>query len=209
MKSYFIAEGGKQKGPFSIDELKRLKIKSDTLLWNEEMENWKKAVEIDELKEIIVKIPPIPSKNGGEDYQASPDEQKKKPEAKVTLAKEIIMNFKLIVYALIIGLFALPVFYFGIFNVHKYDNFNASKVEVTNDGGGYSISGLGGLSKYFGNYTGNKYADVHCAIVSRKEDLTSKTYLFSLYIFVFSAALLILIRYLSKGIRWVKTTSER
>jgi hypothetical protein len=59
-KQFYYLDGKEQKGPFSLDQLKRLGIKSDTLVWAEDFENWKAAKEVAELSEIIRKTPPPP-----------------------------------------------------------------------------------------------------------------------------------------------------
>jgi hypothetical protein len=52
---YYIVENGKKSGPFSIEELKTKNIKTDTLVWYEGLDNWKKAKEIEKLRIIIKK----------------------------------------------------------------------------------------------------------------------------------------------------------
>lgn len=64
MKLYYFAEGGQEKGPFTIEELKGHKIKSSTLVWTEGMDEWEKGGSIPELSKIIVPSPPpLPSGN--------------------------------------------------------------------------------------------------------------------------------------------------
>ena len=58
MQKFYIHKDDQQQGPFSIDELKDLKITRDTMIWFEGADNWKKAVEVDDLKEIFKSIPP-------------------------------------------------------------------------------------------------------------------------------------------------------
>lgn len=58
MQQFYIHKDEQQQGPFTKDELKDLKITRDTMVWFEGEENWKKAIEIDELKDIIKNIPP-------------------------------------------------------------------------------------------------------------------------------------------------------
>src|ERR1035437_8632171 len=58
MKEYYIIIDASQKGPFSIDELKEQDVKSSTLVWKEEMENWTEAKNIQELTDIIKRSPP-------------------------------------------------------------------------------------------------------------------------------------------------------
>lgn len=58
MSNFYIHKDGQQQGPFTIDELKDLKITRETMVWFEGADDWKKAEEIEELKEIIKSIPP-------------------------------------------------------------------------------------------------------------------------------------------------------
>jgi len=58
MQKFYIHKDDKQQGPFSTDELKDQKISRDTMVWFEGADNWKKAIEVDNLKEIFKSIPP-------------------------------------------------------------------------------------------------------------------------------------------------------
>lgn len=59
-KQYYYLDGKDQKGPLSIEQLNEVGIKSDTLVWSDDMENWKPAKEVSELTDIIKKLPPPP-----------------------------------------------------------------------------------------------------------------------------------------------------
>lgn len=77
MKKYFYAEGDKSYGPFSIEELKEKNISKETLVWFEELGDWKPAGSVDELKEIFKLTPPPLAKKGipnekGESSKSSP-----------------------------------------------------------------------------------------------------------------------------------------
>lgn len=58
MKEYYIHNGIDNRGPFNIEELKDQKITKDTPVWSNDMQDWKKAGEVDELKSILSKNPP-------------------------------------------------------------------------------------------------------------------------------------------------------
>ena len=58
MKKYYLNNGQENSGPFDKEQLKEQKITKDTLVWSEDMNDWKKAGEIDELKIILLNIPP-------------------------------------------------------------------------------------------------------------------------------------------------------
>jgi hypothetical protein len=59
MKLYYLYNGQDYEGPFNKEELKSKKITNDTPIWSEDMVNWKKAGEINELKNSITTIPPL------------------------------------------------------------------------------------------------------------------------------------------------------
>jgi tetratricopeptide (TPR) repeat protein len=58
MKKYYIGINNQQFGPFTIDELKKKQIKQSTLVWTDGMHEWIEANDIDELKDILISVPP-------------------------------------------------------------------------------------------------------------------------------------------------------
>jgi len=56
--SYFLHNGINQLGPFTIDDLRKRGILSDTPVWKEGLKDWKKAGELDELAELFSQVPP-------------------------------------------------------------------------------------------------------------------------------------------------------
>lgn len=58
MSKFHIHKDEQQQGPFTLDELRDLKITRETMVWFEGEDNWKAAVEIEELKEIFKNVPP-------------------------------------------------------------------------------------------------------------------------------------------------------
>jgi hypothetical protein len=69
MKEYYIHNGKDNRGPFNIEELKDQKITKDTPVWSNDMQNWKKAGEVDELKSILSNNPPPLKKIQKSEYQ--------------------------------------------------------------------------------------------------------------------------------------------
>jgi len=69
MKEYYVHNGEENSGPFNSEELKDLKITKDTPVWSNDMEDWKKAGEIDELKPILSNNPPPLKKLQKSEYQ--------------------------------------------------------------------------------------------------------------------------------------------
>lgn len=54
MRKYFIHNGESENGPFDIEQLKTMQIKSETPIWYEGIQNWTIAGNVEELKSIIV-----------------------------------------------------------------------------------------------------------------------------------------------------------
>jgi len=63
MKKYYLHNTKEKIGPFDKEELKAQKINKETLIKTNEMEEWKKAEEIDELKAVLLTIPPPQKKD--------------------------------------------------------------------------------------------------------------------------------------------------
>jgi len=76
MSKFYIHIDDQQQGPFTTDELKDLKIARETMVWFEGEEDWKKAVEIEELQEIFKSIPPPLVNKEIEDAKISIDKEK-------------------------------------------------------------------------------------------------------------------------------------
>lgn len=53
MKEYYIAISDNKEGPLSLDDLKVKKLTKDTLVWYDGLENWVKASEVNELKDLL------------------------------------------------------------------------------------------------------------------------------------------------------------
>lgn len=58
MKQYYLHNGTENIGPFTIEDLKEKKITKLTPVWSEDMEDWKEAQEVEELKDILIVVPP-------------------------------------------------------------------------------------------------------------------------------------------------------
>lgn len=87
MQKYYLHNGIDNIGPFSKEELKTRKITKDTPVWSEDMDDWKKAGEIDELKIILLTMPPPLIK--------APSYNKTTPK-KSNLIKSLILGISLI-----------------------------------------------------------------------------------------------------------------
>jgi len=58
MKKYFYSDGTNNFGSFTIEELKEKGITRETMIWYQELGEWKKASTIQELNELLALIPP-------------------------------------------------------------------------------------------------------------------------------------------------------
>lgn len=58
MKKYFYSDGTNNFGPFTIEELKEKGITRETMIWFQELGEWKKADTIQELNDLFALIPP-------------------------------------------------------------------------------------------------------------------------------------------------------
>ena len=58
MKQYYYGDNNQQLGPFSLEELRDKKITKSTLVWFEGLDNWVTADKVEELKSILVILPP-------------------------------------------------------------------------------------------------------------------------------------------------------
>lgn len=58
MKKYYYSDGDNQFGPLTIEELKDKKITKETMVWYVGLDNWVKASDVDEIKELFKSIPP-------------------------------------------------------------------------------------------------------------------------------------------------------
>lgn len=69
MKKYYLHNGQESIGPFTKEQLKEQKITKETPVWSDEMTDWKKAGEVDELKSILSNNPPPLKKLQKSEYQ--------------------------------------------------------------------------------------------------------------------------------------------
>ena len=57
-KEYFIEQNGKKEGAFTLEELKQKDIYDSALIWKAGWEEWKKALEVEELEGFVIITPP-------------------------------------------------------------------------------------------------------------------------------------------------------
>lgn len=78
MKNYYLYQGDQQQGPYSIDQLKEMKISPAAPVWAEGLGSWIEAWQIPELQAALFATPPpyIPAYPGSiNDYESSATEK--------------------------------------------------------------------------------------------------------------------------------------
>jgi hypothetical protein len=88
-KKYFILVNNIQEGPFTIKELKSKFIHPEAKLWNSSFDSWKSISDIEELKEVMNKLPPKLPKNR---LEKSEEHSQKRTYLWVILVLYIAMN---------------------------------------------------------------------------------------------------------------------
>jgi hypothetical protein len=203
MKKYFILIDDKRLGPFSIDELRNQDISKSTLVWQEGYEEWKLASDVNELNQLIFKLPPPPPKN-------------KVFERSYKTAIEIKSISRLIAYSFGIGLFSFFIFSFFISEAFKYDHLTKEDIRLS----GCCIQSIVDLSETrpYGSTRRNcsyglcdnidqEFKRFKIILDKRKKDKIQDSIYLSLFTFLISSITLILIRYLIRLIHWVRENS--
>lgn len=89
--NYFIVDNGQQAGPYTIDELVKRGLNSDTLVWAEGMTDWAPAWQVEELKNYLYgqQTPPPPPTTPTPqpayvqpEYEPAPEPTPEKPKKK-------------------------------------------------------------------------------------------------------------------------------
>jgi TM2 domain-containing membrane protein YozV len=57
--SYYIADGGAQRGPFPVEQLTAQGLRRDSLVWAEGMSEWQKAQDVPALRELLEAASPV------------------------------------------------------------------------------------------------------------------------------------------------------
>lgn len=66
---YFIEKNGTKLGPYKLNELKQQTIYFNELIWRSDSDQWKKASDFEELKDIFIIKPPLtPSEENKKDF---------------------------------------------------------------------------------------------------------------------------------------------
>jgi hypothetical protein len=108
MKLYYIYIKNEQLGPFSYEDLKNFKITKETKVWFEGLEEWKNAIEIEELKHILTLIPP-PINSINTNLTSPKLVDISKVESKTVEETKKILGLKISVFYTILSVFVIVV----------------------------------------------------------------------------------------------------
>ena len=208
MNKYHVVINGSQQGPFSLEELREKNMTKTTLVWTEELDNWVEAANLEELQDLIKKMPPPIPLKPIEPLQVEAEISKKEeslisPKTEVLIAKETKSVFHQILYGFLIGIISFPVFYFGVYEVDKYDNVN---LKITHYYHGISVEGIDTEDfPPFGEEVGEPF--IKSMIERRRESLTEETFNSVLFTFLIATGILVAFRYIFIGANWVQETA--
>jgi hypothetical protein len=231
MEKFYAVINGLKHGPFTFDELKAENISKKTLIWTEEMTDWIEAKDVPQLNEIIKIIPPpiplLPDKPiQVKAYIGKNHNPLEKSLVKIKIAKEIMINFKLIKYALFIGLILFPVIFsmnsgfsnmilayeLNRFDDDNYLDFSPSGRQQRD----IKNAELSNRSYWLGNgfstdrNSFNKRYDISIDYhINKTWQIAGKSALLSLLSIFIISLMIIIGRYSLFGLRWVRTTSRK
>jgi hypothetical protein len=219
MNKYYIVIDGSQQGPFTLEDLQEIEITTTTLVWTENMENWTEAKNIEELKSVIKKVPPPIPQPYDKPIKVEAEISKKKekiisPKKEVLIAKDIKMNLKLILFSFIIGLISFPVFLTinkgfahksiasKLKTIYKYSFEEEKKIKYESIELGYRNP----TNYYPGDFNTSFAISYHNQEFERA---VGDSIINSFITFLVSAIILIFIRYIIKGLKWVEENSKK
>lgn len=111
-KRYFIIKDGEKKGAYTFEELIKLEIFDNDLIWEKDFEDWTKASEIKELQDYLIFSPP-PTPSEKKEIKI----QKKKEEIQIVFLENSKPFFKyFIIASLVIALVLNFMVYFVAVN---------------------------------------------------------------------------------------------
>jgi hypothetical protein len=103
MKSYFIRQDNKPQGPYSLDQLKEMKLNPAVLVWAEGLKQWIKALEIPELHQELFPTPPqSAAKNSASGIKTPEFTREKKANAFAKNVKTFLAVIALIIATLLL-----------------------------------------------------------------------------------------------------------
>ena len=203
MEKFHIVINNKQEGPFSIMEIEKMNISPNTLVWNENYSDWVEIKSIKHFKNKFKKSPP-PIPNIEKDDKAIKviitKDKKTKNKRKINFEKLATTLLKLSAISFGIAIITFIISSFGIYDISKFDNYDYSKVTMT-ESGGYNFP----LDEYSPKLlvsleckNDGKFECLKRNVVKRKENIASLSLTNSLTSFITSYLIIGLIFLVSK-----------
>lgn len=150
-KEFYYLDEKEQKGPFSIDQLKTVGLKPDTLVWADGFENWKPVKEVEELKGLLKKTPPPPPIIDNSTNSTIQIQDEAKEEKKILVEDSNVKfwaSFKIYSLSfLLIGAAALSAYLISNNKKQKLKKEIYSKVENILDGKTVVLDGIHSLTQ--------------------------------------------------------------
>jgi hypothetical protein len=145
-KEFYYLDEKEQKGPFSIDQLKTVGLKPDTLVWADGFENWKPVKEVEELKELLKKTPPPPPIIDNSTNYTTQVQDEAKDEKKILIEDSNVKfwaSFKIYSVAfLLIGAAALSAYLISNNKKQKFKKDIYSKIDNILEGKTVVLDGI-------------------------------------------------------------------
>jgi len=136
MEVFYIVINNKQEGPFPIKDIEKMDLDPNTLVWNENYNDW---IEIKDVKHFLHKFkksPPAIPNIKTEDKQIKviiTKDQKIKRKIKYEEIFGILFKLSTISFGIAILTFLISAF--GVYNISKFDNHDYKRVTMTRNGG--------------------------------------------------------------------------
>lgn len=224
MKKFYIAENDGPKGPYSIDELRNLKIPATILVWEEGTPNWIEAKDVLDLKNITISTPPpLPSKERDNKLEKEKTFNinlgiKKKPDTinkkiikqkrKTIVAKEIKIAGKILLISFFIGILSYPILsykgYKALFLKKKYEEFSSHSSEFFEVEEKIEKLIPKGHKRDF--YNGYEFS--YDYVLDYYSQMTYLGISWAIVVLLMSFILIFIGRYIYKGINWVSENTK-
>jgi hypothetical protein len=150
-KEFYYLDETEQKGPLSIEQLRTVGLKPDTLVWADGFENWKPVKEVEDLKGLLKKTPPPPPIIDNSLNSTIQSEDESEEERKLLLEDSNVKfwaSFKIYsISFLLIGAAALTAYFVSNNKKQKLKQEIYSKVENILDGKTVVLDGTNSLTR--------------------------------------------------------------
>ena len=137
MEKFYIVINNEQKGPFSVQEILEMDVNQNTLVWKESFDNWTELKNIEQFKvKLSKKPPPIPKENTEKPIKVilTKEKKEKKIRKEIDYPKILTSLFLLSFISVVIGIITFVVSNSN-YGLTKFDNYDYSKITITNSGG--------------------------------------------------------------------------